>query len=655
MNSFHSTPSPYVFHQEGKFLILENDYHICVHDLGHGGELVEMRVKNGSNRNILVQNQYSSVSTVNGTSYYPYRSDRFPAENLQVSHKGDELTISFIQYLTDARGIRLPFLSIEKSITYHPWGYAEHRLIFHAEKRIDSLGQVETGSFAITPEFDYCALRASSDECGNAWGTNMAVLKPMFHGESRLDSPVHLSHHLPVAVILFRRGVEGVEFSLNDDLAAWDNFVSSQLHWQQAYICYFTNPDRYEVHLCPLDCPMPGQYIDKGDHTIGFRMSLPFVKRNIVPLRPCSGGLLQSKRGFEKRWPSEKDVAAWRKAGVTLMRCHNDGDSFANGIFWRDAAYPPYPPDEMKKMDDFLALCRKYQIAVVPYFSVKEFHPEAAGYTENFEQWARRSLPDSPVMTNGTRHGVFGTQMCLASRWSEKRRISIDETLAEHDFRGVYYDWCGGSECESRCHCSGRHWDNDELQQHLEWSHTRVGEDGEIYLHLTNVPSFAAENLATLVLTEEASFVNLNPEMFSPHVHFMNIAPRQICDMLPENSTATDRRKLALATLLHHATISSTHPDYLKFSEETAFLNSEAMNYFHHTAPGEGLVKTNVKQVGAALYWNDKEALLLAANMLEQTVTVEWEISEKVTGCCAKKGTLTLDPLELHTEKISIG
>lgn len=148
--------------------------------------------------------------------------------------------------------------------------------------------------------------------------------------------------------------------------------------------------------------------------------------------------------------------------------------------------------------------------------------------------------------------------------------------------------------------------------------------------------------------------MNLNPGMFSPHVHFMNIAPRQICDMLPENSTASDRRKLALAALLNHATVSSTHPDYLKFSEETAFLNSEVIKYFHHTAPGEGLVKTNLKQVGAALYWNDKEALLLVANMLEQAVTVEWEISEEVTGSCSKKGTLNLDPFELHTETISI-
>ena len=465
-----------------------------------------------------------------------------------------------------------------------------------------------------------------------------------------------LSAYLPASVLIFARGLEGIELALEDDLHNWDYFGSKFAGRQQTYVNFSRVRRAYEIRICPLDCYHAGQSIE-GDYTFDFRMSLPFVRQNITPLRPCASGLFYNNRGFAKRWPSKDDVSAWQKAGVTMMRLHNDGNSFNNDIFWRDAAYPPYPLPEMAKMDEFLANAKAAGISVVPYFSCKEFHPDAAGFKEHAEEWSRLIDVDDTMIVNYCKGGVFGAQMCLESGWLQKRKDSIDEVLCKHAFNGVYYDWCTGFECVHEKHAKGRHWDNDKLLELLEWSYQRAGDDGEVYLHLTGTPSLAAENLASLVLTEESGYGLISPLMFTPHVHFLNNAPRQICNMLGTVANEDNNRRLLLCSILHHATVSTKEQQFLDFYGEPWM--QTLGKYRRHTAPGEGKCHTADENVGLGLYWNEGEILAVFANITKETVTTAWHIDaakllDNAIPQQSLEGKITLRPLELQTKIIKL-
>lgn len=656
MTRFHSSPAPYRFTKSGSTLIVDNAYTRWVHDQKSGGELVGAYVKNGSNENLLLAPQTVSIGILEKANYHQYISNVKPATAFSIKEKDGILDLAFTQVLADQEGNVLPGVRVKRSVSYHPWGYASHKVVFELSGRIENVGQIQIGSLMLAPTFDCCAVREGNIGSGYLAGCNgVKKWQRLTGGRSRDDMPVLLSHWLPLSVNLFKFGLEGIEYSLDDDLAAWDGIARKKPGWQQTYIAYDKSAGGYEMRVCPVDAPFAGQCL-AGDHMFGFRLALPHVRKRIVPFR-LAADLLYSRRGPADRWPTKLDVAAWKKTGYALMRLHNDGDSYGNGVFWRDAAYPPYPPEEMKKMDQALLLTRAAGISAAPYFSVKEYHPKASGFSANARKWMRQAEKGGELIHNYYGSGEFGAQMCLKSAWLEKRKATIAEALDKHPFNSIYFDWCAGIECENPAHTErkARHWDQDALQELLEWSHRRVGSSGDLYLHLTSVPNLAAENLASLVLTEESGYGCISPLMFTPHVHFMNIAPRQICDMLGGAASKADRRKLALCALLHHASISSKHNDYLDFYQSLPAFGFE--QYTRHTAPGENIAFVDNPAAGLSAYWNRKELMLLFANPTDRPVKTEWGLNaEKMGQAWAEgiplAGKITLQPSELKVRRI---
>ena len=597
MAEFKSYPSEYRSTCDGGRVVFENEYTRWEHDLARGGELAAAYVRNGTGTNLLASPQKVAVGILENGSYHTYSSTAFPPDEYQL----DGAALNLTQRLGDGDGNELPGVTLKHRVQYHPWGYAVHTVRLHCGRRIEPVGQIQVGSFTASAGFDRCAVREALVESGNpVYGNSVRKWFPMTGGRSREDAPVYRSRWLPVDVLLLRRGIEGIEFSLGDDLSAWD-CGDCIPQGRQLFFVGYNRTDGYEVRFCPADSLREGQFL-AGTRSFTYSMALPHVRKNIVPLRVGSGGLLRFSRHFEQCWPTGADFAQWKQAGVTLMRLHNDGDIWHNGIFWRDASYPPYPPDEMRKMNECLSEAARAGIGVVPYFSVKEFHPEAEGFSDNAENWARR-IDDGGMLTNDFGDSIFGAQMCLKTGWAEKRHATIDQTLSGHRFNGIYFDWCTGSECVNPAHGNGgRHWDNDALQELLEWSRRRVSPDGEVYLHLTHTPNLKAENLGTLLLTEECPYAGISPEMFTPHVHFLNIAPRQICDMLGEKASDPDRKKLAMCAMLHHAAVSSVHPVYLEFFGRMH--RTDFSQFTRHTAPGEGVVFADLPETGISAYWH---------------------------------------------------
>ena len=635
--------------------VIENKFVRWEHDPAKGGELTGAYVKNGTNTNLLLQAQSTALCPwVRGgwRQYHHFETTFGKADSFVCEEVADGFVkLEYSSKLYDKDGKTLPSASVKHTVLFHPDGAASHTVKVKLTKDMD-LGHIRIGTLGVRDDMDRVAVRPCSQASWAVELQNPCRWIDLVHGKSRSDLPAYRSRYLPLSVTFVKNGLEALEMSMGDDLGAWDNLGNSFPGLAQGSVCEARDPWRYEAVFAPLDSPRAGNIVKKGTYTFTYRLALPFVKKNILPL-DLAGGLLRSDKTFEERWPTAADLKTCKKNKVSMLRLHNDGDFFANGIFWRDADYPPYPADEMKKMDAVLENCNKNGITAVPYFSVKEYHPEAPDFEKYGPPSTRRVVEGEACMETFFGTSLFGIQMCLESDWFKVRKKSIQVVMDNHAFNGLYFDWCMGLECINPAHNHGkRHWDNDKLLEFIEWSRALAGDKGKLYLHLTNVPSLALENMGDMILTEETEYFDIFPEMFTPHVHFLNIAPRSICVMLP-GATPVQIRKLALVTLLHHATLcvdvvspQSTFDLYNEHAKDLA----EFTKYEHHTAPGEGIVRTDSDKVGMSLYWKGKKGLIVLANLTEEVQEGEWSIRMNGKTLCGTAEVPALDFITIPVE-----
>ena len=628
MKHFSVESAPCRKAEAGQKVFFENEYIRWIHDAG-SGQLTGAVVKNGSGENLLSSPLRVLLSRSAGDKSVAYTAlgtaDKVTFGENSVTAEG-----KFIA----ADGSVLPGIRVRHRTEYGVWGDASHTLELLPEGPLSGITALTPAAFGIRGDIDRLGIRRRIC-CGvGAWSQNPMSWIRLSGGRRSDDTVPVLENHLPLSLLMLKTGCEALQFEMGRDISNWEMLPL----YQECAMVQNKALKSYDVRM--------SSFIDRIDETLDrpltlqFRLSLPFVRKHIVPLRRASS-LLYFDRGFDKRWPEEADLEAMDRAGVDLLRLHCDGDSFRNGIYWRATVYPPFPEAEMKKMESFLAAAHRHGIHVVPYFSLKEFHPDAPDYPANCRKWGRRSLRDARIRTNGT----FGSVMCLCTGWRQKRRDSIKQVLEKHPFDGIYYDWCAGLECDNDAHCGHPHWDNEELLDHISWTAEEFAKTPERYLHVTYVASLAVENAASMIITEEQSFPEPGPEMFTPHVHFLNVAPREICSMI-RNATPVQMRQVAMAALLHHATVSTLDPGVLEFYASLDWLD-EVERYTRHTAPGEGLAGSSDPEVGVSVYWNDEEALVVAANFSETPRKAELRIA--LPDRPELEETVELKPLEVRT------
>ncbi|MBR2372667.1 MAG: hypothetical protein IKA87_00385 [Lentisphaeria bacterium] len=645
MRFFRSAREPFAVRREGELVVVENRYVKCVHDPAAAGGISEAIIKNGSGKSLFTEPQSFIIAITEHGAYHLYKA---ADADCRISEKNGNPVLDFRSVFKDSEGVVLEGTALNLHVEYTPWGEAMFRAEIDASRRIDDIGMVQIGSLYASGDMNCLALQESLYESISPYMGNGVK-----HYMDIAPSPhaAYESSHLPRALLMFRKGVEGFQMVLGDDLAQWDSIGGTLPGLQMGYVAWRENRKCYEIRFSAVDCRRDGQYLE-GKLPFDFSLAFPFVREKMAPLVPCSGNMLHGYRGFENRWPLQSDIDALKDAGVSLMRLHNDGDSFDNGIFWRDADYPPYPADEMEKMDKMLAMANAAGIDVVPYFSIHEYHPEAPDFAENAEEWGRIAIEGDNIIPSYSGHGLFGYQMCLKTGWLKKRIDTIDEVLRKHAFKGVYYDWCSAKECLSPKH-GRRHWDYRELIDFLSWSYDRVAEyDGAVYLHLTREPNIIAGNIASMVLTEEIGGSIVSPFMFSPHAHFMNVTSRQVCCMLPGKASEADHRRYALCALLHHATVSMGTKPYTDFYAQYRKEFDDVVNYAHHTAPGEGMASVGNDKCGIAAYWNNNgEVMVFLVNLSEAEEECSWRLSLPVGNA---SGDEKVAPLSLKVVKFTI-
>jgi hypothetical protein len=300
--------------------------------------------------------------------------------------------------------------------------------------------------------------------------------------------------HIPLRLLFFRRGVEGLDFNPASDLATWESGLAGRSGLGEFSASLAEAGKAIRIRQEPLRAAAPVR-IRKGNYTFSYYLGLPrIVEKTNRKWRHLSFG--------NHPWPSDEEIRRWAENGVNLVRLHNDYSD--DGVFWRDGAWPPYDDRGMAEVRRVVATCHRHKIQVVPYFSVYEFHPEAQGFAENVERWKRSADPAGTVLHNRVRNGEYGAQMCPVSGWLDKRKRDVERTYRELGVDGIYYDWVESLPCNNKAHAGGPHTGMDGVIDLLAWTRRLIGPGGVLFLHSgIGVTPIAFENFGDVLITME--------------------------------------------------------------------------------------------------------------------------------------------------------
>lgn len=492
-------PQPYtvVRDEAAQTLTLSTPYYTVEQDLQRGGAITRIALTHGRAANLLQQPVAMRLRDESGAALTDVQ-DSAPT----VTHRRDGLNevVTVESVLRDETGNESAF-RVRTTLQYR-WGYIKIRreLFAPAGSRVREVCPLQT------------VLAPSLCEYGYREGTSEVEQAPPFSfgsnrwGRLRLDTPADpalQTQYVPRSMIFVDPGVEGLEWFVGSDLSQWEFGLTGHRGGGRCVLDRSASPSGLALSIAPLWSP---------DEALPLPATCIFDCYLAVPVRDGRAHAPWVHRTFNRNrgeWVSTEQIRSWAEQGVQTIHCHNDGDYYDDGLFWRDGSYPPYP--DMDHYDQVLNDCRAAGIRTATYFSNKELHPSTQEFQEQGEAWGRKNRAGA-LQHNFYKPGhEFGAQMCLRSGWLEFLKLSIDRVLKNHPLDGVYYDWNVALYCENPLHEPHRdgqtsatgHWDMDEMLDLMEWTRQRVGRDGLVIIHNTTVPVFALENFADYVVATE--------------------------------------------------------------------------------------------------------------------------------------------------------
>lgn len=526
-------------------LVLSTAYYTIQHDLKKGGAIERISLTHGKAPNLLLKPMETTVrlkvdAALPETAARRRRAtpDTFSDLNnatpsVVQSKAGRSVVVTVESPLVDSGG--KPSGVLAKTVYTYRWGYIRIHKEFSAPGKTVKVRSLCVLSTLVDPSLvDYGYRPAVAEEMGanlHSWQNGEIRQWGKIRPGTHFDLPFQ-TRNVPRYVVLANPGIEGLEWIMSDDLSQWDYQIAGEPGIGYCELRPNTAPlgigvSIYPLHLSPgFDLPQGGWVALKGTWSFDYYVGFPILEGH------ANKPWLNMSYGVNKgNWVSEEEIKKNGERGVATMHLHNDGDAHGDGLFWRDGSYPPYPPDEMKKMDGVIGTIHKYGMKTAPYFSNHEFHPSNEVFWRKGEEWGRKPDDQGNLRPNY----YYGVHMCLKSGWLDYFKFTVDRVLKNHAFDGVYYDWNIALYCNNPLHVgkstnsvSGEkglgafalsptgHWDIDELINLVEWTRERVGPDGVIILHNTLVPMFATENFANYVVGMEFIYGMLSVSMPRP-------------------------------------------------------------------------------------------------------------------------------------------
>lgn len=510
-------------------ITVSTSYYTIVHDLKKGGVITKIKYTNGKANNLLLKPLETSVRIADGSNVtYSNLHNSEP----KVTHtKTDKSEIVITECsLLDKDGKDFG-IKVKTKYEYR-WGYIKIHKELHCQDAPQKVNRMTVLNTIFDPSLTKYGYREAITEQEGGGNYNFGtcqwgIMRPGTH----FDKPLQ-TRHIPMQLLLANQGVEAIEWFASSDLSQWDYQMTGQPGTGLCSIHQSLNPIGIEVSICPVDLPR-GAIELKGTYTFDYFIGMSILEAH------ATEPLFHKMFGREgASWTPEDEIKRWANRGIKITTfqdaCHYYGDK----MFWRDGTYPPYPPEEMKKMDKVIETSHRHGIKVVPYFSAKELHPSADEFKKHGQQWGTKPTDDGKLIHGYYGDDEFGVRMCLKSGWLDYLKFSIDRVLKNHKFNGAYFDWCLAIFCNNPLHMGKTtnnipsdkglgalaisptgHWDVEGLIELIEWTRQRIGPDGVLIIHDTQIPMLTLENFATHILAFEWGYNQVLSSF--PHVSQM--------------------------------------------------------------------------------------------------------------------------------------
>ncbi|MHB1037352.1 MAG: hypothetical protein ACYC35_22475 [Pirellulales bacterium] len=478
-------------------LTLRTPYYLVEQDLKKGGAITRIALTHGKAANLLVHPIETSVRDESGAVLTDLM-DSAPSITRRQEGLNEIVTVECA--LKDPNG-RASGIRVKSTLQYR-WGYIKIRKEFLAPAGA-RVREVCPFSTVLAPSLsDYGYREGLTEEEGappfsfgsNRWG-KLRLGQP---SDRALQTPF-----VPRSMMFADAGVEGLEWFAGSDLSQWDLQLAGRRGRGQCLLRASSAPPGLALSISPLWSADAAAALPSGC-VFDFYVAFPILEGHAQ-----TPWLHTSFNRNGGNWVAPEEIRRWADKGIQTVHCHNDGDYYGDGLFWRDGSYPPYP--DMDRYDKVLADCRRAGIRTATYFSNKELHPSTKEFQEHGPAWGRTNRKGD-LQHNFFRPGSeFGAQMCLRSGWLGFLKSSIDRVLKNHPLDGVYYDWNVALFCDNPLHETNPdraapakgHWDIDELLDLMEWTRGRVGPGGLVIVHNTTTPMYATENFADFVVATE--------------------------------------------------------------------------------------------------------------------------------------------------------
>jgi hypothetical protein len=478
-------------------LTLTTPYYQLQHDLKRGGIIARIKLAYGEATNLLVQPLETRLRDEKETLFTDLCD---PAAH--VSHHRDGLMeiVTVECGLLDARG-QAAGVRLRTVYEYH-WGHVTIHKEFippAAAFRARELCPLVT---TLSPTLTDYGYREGVTEQEGAPPFSFGSCRWGRLSMGNAPDPLLKTSHLPRYMLFARAGVEGIEWFMGSDLSQWETQLTGRRGQGQCLLEPSAARAGFGLTLAAFhggEAPITLTNTCSFDYHLG----LPILEGHAR--KPWLHTSFNRNRG---EWVTPDQVRRWAETGLQTVHCHNDGDYYNDGLFWRDGAYPPYP--DMAKFDQIIQQCHQAGLRVATYFSNKELHPSTQAFQEHGSEWGRRDSKGALQHNFFRDKSEFGVQMCLRSGWLDFLKASIDRVLTNHPLDGVYYDWNVALLCCNSRHegkpagpMVSAHWDIDELLNLMEWTRRRVGPNGLVIVHNTTTPMYATENFADFVVANE--------------------------------------------------------------------------------------------------------------------------------------------------------
>lgn len=325
-------PQPYSVQRNkaAGLLTLSTPYYTMQHDLKQGGAISSIRLTHGKATNLLVRPFETRVQDAAGIIHSDLAE---PAPRVTIRQDGLNELVTVESALRDAQGKRSGVRV--KTVYEYRWGYVKiHKeLIFPGKGfRTKDISPVST---VLAPSLSDYGYRDGLTEQGGApafpfgschWGKLNA------QGATAIDTP-----YVPRYVMFSDPGVEGIEWFVSSDLAQWEVQPAGKRGHGKSVLRGCATPSGVVFSVSPFqDAQSPA--LAPARLTFDYYLGLPLLEGRA--LKPWFHSSFNRNRGD---WVSTEQMQRWAQTGIQTVHCHNDGDYYDDGLFWRDGSYPPYP------------------------------------------------------------------------------------------------------------------------------------------------------------------------------------------------------------------------------------------------------------------------------------------------------------------------